>query len=776
MKIGAWLSERPALGASLVMGVSTVVRTFTGLAKTKISAVFLGPVGVGALGLAGQVQLLGLSWGSLSLASGFIQRYSAAIAAQDLEERRKLLATTFTVLFVCNSMLALGTIIAWQWLGLRIFGDQSLAGCLIPIALTLPIYVLVGCFFQGVLFAHGKFEWWSRASSLAALPELFFFVLGAWKYGPIGALGGLGIGMLFWASLLLRYCLRLETSADLFRFRFHKSVARSLATSGMVLTFTGSCAYLAGVLIRVFLVRYFGHDANGAYQTATILTGLYIPLVTNSIWAQLFPSASGEVNQSRLDSVWRESIYVTASLAAVCVGAVLLVPNLLIRLFLGKAFGGAAALLYWQGFGDFFFLIAQPSLAVLLGRRKLKAYAGIWFGFYAIQALAPFLLSPFMGAKSVPMAYLIASVALSGASISIYFRFTTFARWKLSAFLVLLATLVGVIFLFSRSGDDFFGLVPRVICLAALAALAMVGLADSRDIYGKMRFKTRLLNQLRRPLQGSLVEQRLANWFARNRRPAWQAKILPNHYQFPKPSLRLVERAGIRYSLDIADFLDWHIYFGLLEGPKDKLYSLSNPGDVVIDVGANIGETSLGLASRVGKRGRVIAFEPDPAMVAKCQRNFELNECENLLLEPLALGDAPANHLLASVSARNPGGNRILPAHSAEVSHAVAVRAVRLDDYLAEKGIDRVSLIKIDVEGFEHNVLRGAKSTIEKSKPRLFVELSTANLREQGSSPSAIVSEIRSWGYRVVHAESGAEIDEHSLPEHVHMDVICFPN
>jgi FkbM family methyltransferase len=150
---------------------------------------------------------------------------------------------------------------------------------------------------------------------------------------------------------------------------------------------------------------------------------------------------------------------------------------------------------------------------------------------------------------------------------------------------------------------------------------------------------------------------------------------------------------------------------------------LLNPGDVVVDAGANIGYFSAVALSLVGTRGQVHAFEPAPAMYRKLlklrddnpQFVFEPNNC--------ALGDHAGELPLAVTNRRNIGWNTLVPEFmdSADIGELSSVPIRRLDDYLSEKKIDAVRLIKIDTEGFEFPVLKGLTGFLRKTQHRPFI-------------------------------------------------------
>jgi len=94
---------------------------------------------------------------------------------------------------------------------------------------------------------------------------------------------------------------------------------------------------------------------------------------------------------------------------------------------------------------------------------------------------------------------------------------------------------------------------------------------------------------------------------------------------------------------------------------------------------------------------------------------------------------------------------------------------------VAEKSIRRIDLIKIDVEGFEMSVLLGARQTIERFRPKLFIELRDGFLRENGGSAMALVQWLLRLPYSVIHASSGAPIEADTDLSGCAIDIICLP-
>lgn len=147
-------------------------------------------------------------------------------------------------------------------------------------------------------------------------------------------------------------------------------------------------------------------------------------------------------------------------------------------------------------------------------------------------------------------------------------------------------------------------------------------------------------------------------------------------------------------------------------------------GGVFYDVGANIGFFSLLAARLVGPAGHVAAFEPLPVNAGQLQRNAELNGFSNATLVEAAVSSE------AGVARLDPANERV-QARLAEVGEAgceglVAVRAITIDGWRAETNFPLPDVIKIDVEGAEMSVLRGAQGVIRASRPVLMVEVHPA--------------------------------------------------
>lgn len=166
-------------------------------------------------------------------------------------------------------------------------------------------------------------------------------------------------------------------------------------------------------------------------------------------------------------------------------------------------------------------------------------------------------------------------------------------------------------------------------------------------------------------------------------------------------------------------------------------------GSVFFDVGANIGLYTVPASLQVGSSGQVVAFEAHPALCRFLRDNVALNSPANVVVENLAVG-AAAGELRIAFNARNPGETRI--ALAGELGDAISV--VALDEYCAAHRIACIDYMKLDVEGYEATVLRGAECIIRASPDILLqTEYEPLHLGRYGRAEELAELLFR-WGFK----------------------------
>ena len=185
------------------------------------------------------------------------------------------------------------------------------------------------------------------------------------------------------------------------------------------------------------------------------------------------------------------------------------------------------------------------------------------------------------------------------------------------------------------------------------------------------------------------------------------------------------------------------------------------PGSCVIDIGANVGFFTRGFARATGKDGVVLAFEPQtvPRSILTTASFFKRNQ--NIHILPFALGEL-AGLMTLHIPFKPKGDVGINLAHGGNPEEMEqhfklkqeTVPVARLDDVLARYDFGPISMIKIDVEGAELNVLRGAEQTLRTHKPVIVCEIDGREHRF-GESAEALVSFLAELGYLPFSLESG---------------------
>lgn len=251
------------------------------------------------------------------------------------------------------------------------------------------------------------------------------------------------------------------------------------------------------------------------------------------------------------------------------------------------------------------------------------------------------------------------------------------------------------------------------------------------------------------------------------------SRLAPTQDQYEKGTIRNTTVNGINFRLDLSDLVAWFVYWGFSERSRNSLYALAKESDVVFDIGANMGDVTLNMAKIVGETGKVFAFEPYHETFEKLRRNYELNTFDNIELIESALAEKKGMVQMVRMDEHNSGMNRVASGNSD--SSSAFIKTTSLDEFVETNRIEKISLIKIDVEGFEMNVLRGARRTLQQLRPSLFIEIDDNNLRGQGASSVELLDFLKTFGYSFQHAESGSVIDTTADLSNMHFDIIALP-
>lgn len=205
---------------------------------------------------------------------------------------------------------------------------------------------------------------------------------------------------------------------------------------------------------------------------------------------------------------------------------------------------------------------------------------------------------------------------------------------------------------------------------------------------------------------------------------------------------------GITYDLDLGEMIDVCIYVKRFEKEvTDFINNTAKPGEVVLDIGANIGAHCLRFASLVHEEGRVYAFEPTEYAYGKLRKNIELNSFGNIKTYRVAL----SNQNLAEQKIDYRSSWR---SDGTQVQGTSVVDFVRLDDWSKEARLSKIDIVKIDVDGNEFGVMDGGRETLNRYRPMVIAEVGAWHFADTHKNPWKILAEM---GYRFWDVQTRGE-------------------
>lgn len=246
-----------------------------------------------------------------------------------------------------------------------------------------------------------------------------------------------------------------------------------------------------------------------------------------------------------------------------------------------------------------------------------------------------------------------------------------------------------------------------------------------------------------------------------------------------------IAHRGQEFSLYISPkngFIDKHIYlYGAYE-PQilDLIARYLKKGGVFIDIGANIGQHSMFAASIVGVRGKVYSFEPIPYIFNQILDSARINHFDSIIsAHNVALGEKNRTATLY-VDKSNIGGSSVVKADRKDSSE-ITIDIKRGDDVL--NNIQHINMIKMDVEGYEHEALLGMQKTITLYKPIIILEFSGQMYSFKGNNDGdKILSFLEKIGYDIYDVgnymkkiiSKDAFLSEFTLGRN-QCDILCLP-
>jgi len=212
-----------------------------------------------------------------------------------------------------------------------------------------------------------------------------------------------------------------------------------------------------------------------------------------------------------------------------------------------------------------------------------------------------------------------------------------------------------------------------------------------------------------------------------------------------------VEIDGHKMFLDSLDSLRLSINGVYEEFETEIVKKIIKKGDVVVDVGANIGYYTLIFAKLVGKEGKVFAFEPEPTNFNILKKNVKINEYENVTLINKAVSNKTGKMTL-DLDEINKGGHSISKNNSEKT---IEIESIRLDDYF-KTYYGKINFIKLDIEGAEVEAIKGMSEILGKNEEaNIMAEYNPQSLSNLGTNSEEYLTSLMKFGFKIYDLDAG---------------------
>lgn len=214
---------------------------------------------------------------------------------------------------------------------------------------------------------------------------------------------------------------------------------------------------------------------------------------------------------------------------------------------------------------------------------------------------------------------------------------------------------------------------------------------------------------------------------------------------------------GLLFHCDTQSFLEWYIFFyGAFRPEVSRLINrMLRPGQVAIDIGANVGMHSVIMANRVGPTGHVVVFEPDPHPMGRLRRNMALNGIDWVTTVEAAVSarSETRTFYLHDDTIGNFANASLVAANVGKQTASVEMQVVSIDEWMRDNPLPRVDVVKLLAQGEEYNALQGMRGLIERDRPKIFFLYEPSYWHRQDLELMDAVKFFAGHGYGVQEVE-----------------------
>jgi len=648
----------------------------------------------------------------VQLGIGYVAtKYVAEFRSTDRERTGRILGMLCGFSTILAGIASLTLLFLSRWLAVSVLKAPTL-GTTLAIGSAVLLFAVLNGFLIGALAGLEGYRVLARALIWGGTVYLLVCSGLAWRGGLNGAIGGQAIGG-FVLFVMLALVLRSECLKQGIRIHYRRAanewpIIVKFALPGAFSGFTSAPALWLASALLVRQPDGFSQMAIFSASFSLMAAVLLLPNIANNVGMSLINHHKGTGNSPGYRQIfWINLVVTLAIVVAGAVAAAVLGPELL-HLF-GKNFK--------NGYTTLLILLAAAvpqGLAVAL-YQIIQSQAKMWLSFLAVSlprdtliVILAYLLIPRHGASGVAFGYA--------------------AAWSMA--LVIIGGLVYRIGLEPTGRPISAGLRNRTTTRHPFSRNALTGSGQ----------ESQLLVAALRALKVSVAKLAV---FRPLRDKLWRAFLF-----LVRKKTIIAKIDGMTFHLDLGEVIDASLLMGTFEPDVTRIIeSFCQPGWTILDVGANIGAHTLRFGKVAGSSGRVYAFEPTDYAYRKLLRNIALDHLDSTEAFQVAVSNRSQSRQTVNYrsSWRSDGRN---------VSGAGVVDFVRLDDWCAENGVERIDCIKVDVDGDEWPVLQGAEGILRRYRPLIIIEIGAWHFLRTDENPLSLLKEL---GYRFWDAKTCSE-------------------
>jgi len=412
---------RRLIRSTALLGLGSVATVVAAILRAKVLAALLGPQGTGLLAQLSTLTAVLVPLATLGMGNGITAMIAEARGRGDAFLVRRVRTTALTLSGLTGLTLALLAALASPWLADALYHDRAWTWVVLAGAATVPLSAIASLRVS-ILQGHQAVKPMAALNAVVAAAGIATIIPLAWFFGLRGAVAQLVVvaGVYAWASgrMVARHAGvpgGEEAAAGAVpaprRALIDRPLVRPLLRYGSSALLVGLAATLTVLILRSVLVSKLGLGPNGIYQVCIGISGLYMPLILNSITAIVWPQIAAQRSDEETSATMREALRLGVLLMTAVTGAMLAGAPIWIPLFYSKKFLPALDLLPVQFLGDYFRTVAWFCAIWLVPKNRLRPWVLFDVVYGAVMLVTFTLLVDRVGLKSAVIAYVAGHVS-----------------------------------------------------------------------------------------------------------------------------------------------------------------------------------------------------------------------------------------------------------------------------------------------------------------------------------------------------------------------------